>query len=106
MAAFVLTDVQKVSLAIAPVDAAGNAAPVETVVWSSTDETVLTVVAAEDGLSAVATAVGKLGTAQVKVDADAQLGEGVVTLTGLQDFEVVASQAVALGVVVGAPEAK
>ncbi|MEI7591530.1 MAG: hypothetical protein WCJ49_09535 [Deltaproteobacteria bacterium] len=103
---FLLTDVQKVALAITPVDGAGNPAPVEGVIWSSTNPDVLAVVAAEDGLSAVATAVGPLGTAQVSVVADAQIGEGVVELTGVLDVQVVASQAVSLGVVAGIPEPK
>lgn len=103
---FTLTDVQKVSLSIAPVDAAGNPAPVETVAWTSSDEKVLTVVAAADGLSAVATAVGPLGTAQVTVSADAQIGDGVTTITGVLDVNVVASQATALGITAGAAEPK
>lgn len=104
--AFLLTDVQKVSLSITPVTAAGNAAPVESVTWASSNEAVLTVVAAEDGLSAVATAVGPLGTAQVTVVADALIGEGTVELTGVLDVEVVASQAVSLVVAAGTPEPK
>lgn len=99
-----LTDIQKVSLSIAPVSAAGNPAPVENVVWTSSNPEVLEVVASEDGLTAVASTVGPLGTAQVTVVADADLGEGVVPLTGILDVVVVGSQAVSLGVVAGTPE--
>jgi hypothetical protein len=101
-----LTDIQMVSLAIAPVSAAGNPAEVQSVVWASSDESILTVVASEDGLSAVATTVGPLGTAQVTVTADADLGEGVVPLTGILDVVVVGSQAATLGVVAGTPESR
>lgn len=104
--AFILSDIQKVALSITPVDGAGNPAPVEGVVWASSNEAVLTVVAAEDGLSAVVTAVGPLGQAQVSVKADAQIGEGVVELTGVLDVDVVASQAVSLAVTAGTPEPK
>jgi hypothetical protein len=103
---FVLTDVQKAPLTISPVDAAGNAAPVEGVVWSSSDPTVLTVEAAPDGLSAVITAVGPLGDAQVSVTADAQIGDGVTELTGVLAVRVVASQAVAFNITAGTPEPK
>lgn len=99
-----LTDIQKVSLSIAPVSAAGNPAPVDSVVWTSSNPEVLTVVASEDGLTAVASTVGPLGNAQVTVVADADLGEGVVELTGILDVVVVGSQAVSLGVVAGTPE--
>jgi len=100
----ILTDSQKVTLAIAPVSKAGNPAVVESSAWSSSDDTVLTVVAADDGMSAVATVTGVLGSAQVSVSADADMGEGVETLIGTLDVDVVAGQAVSLGISVGAPE--
>lgn len=100
-----LTDIQKVHLTIAPVDAAGNPAPVDGIPsWSSSDESVLTVSAAADGMSADAVTVGPLGNAQVNVSADADLGEGIETLTGTLDVEVVASQATSLGISAGVPE--
>ena len=95
----VLTDIQKVALSIQPVSAAGNPAPVDGVpVWSSSDDTVLTVVAAADGMSAEAVTTGKLGSAQVNVTADADLGEGTKSITGVLDIEVKASDAVSLEV--------
>lgn len=102
-----LTDTQQVALSVAFADKAGNAATVDGApVWSSSDETVLTVVAAEDGLSAVATATGKLGTAQVSVSADADLGAGTTTLTGVLDVTVLVSAAVSAVVSAGAPTEK
>lgn len=53
-------------------------------VWASSDETVITVVAAADGMSAVIDTVAP-GTARVTVTADADLGAGVETLTGVSD---------------------
>lgn len=83
---------------IAPQDAKGNAAAVDGVpTWRSTDENVLTVAAAADGLSAVVTPAGPLGTAQIIVDADADLGAGVTSLQETFELTVVAGQAVSLG---------
>lgn len=103
----VLTDVQKVALAIAPKSAAGNPAQVDGApVWSSSDETILTLTVAPDGLSAEAVTTGKLGTVQVNVSADADLGEGAKTITGVLDIEVKASEAVSLDVSAGTPSDK
>lgn len=102
-----LTDSQQVNLKVAFADKAGNAAAVDGApVWTSSDETVLTVAAATDGLSAVATATGKLGTAQVSVSADADLGSGTTTLTGTLDVTVLAGSAVSAVVSADAPTDK
>ena len=61
---------------------------------------------APDGTSAYAIAAGPLGTCQVSVTADADLGEGVVTITGVLDLEVVGSQATSFVITPGAPEPK
>ena len=76
----VLTDMQKVSAGpIQPVDGAGHPAPVDGVpVWAVSDEKILTVTPSADGLSADIETTGELGTAQVTVTADADLGAGVV----------------------------
>lgn len=99
--AVVLPDTHQVPFALVVLDAKGNPAEVENVVWASTDESLLIVVTASDGKSAVAAAVGPLGTAQVTVTADADLGEGVVPISGLADVTIVASAAVSIGLVPG-----
>jgi hypothetical protein len=104
---FVLIDDQKVALSIAPVDAKGNPAAVDGApAWASSDETVLTVAASADGLSATVTAVGKLGAAQISVTADADMGAGTVPIAGVLDVSVVAGQAVSLSISTGTPEAQ
>lgn len=102
--ALVLTDSQEVTLTVTPVDKKGNPAVVDGVpTWGTSDDTVLTVAAAADGLTALVTATGKLGDAQINVSADADLGSGVTSLTGTLDVSVVAGQAATLGVTAGVP---
>ena len=99
----ILTATQEVDLAINPVDKKGNPAQVDgTPVWVSSDPAVIALVVAADGLSCVAKA-GKMGHAQVSVTADADLGAGVVNISGVIEFDVAASQAVSLGIVAGTP---
>lgn len=105
--ALILTDLQKVALSVTFTTAAGNPAVVDGVpVWGTSDETILSVVAAEDGLSAVVTTVGPLGLAQVSVSVDADLGEGVKPLVGTLDVSVIASEAAFAIVASGVPEPK
>lgn len=100
----VLTDTQKVNLSISPVDAKGKPAKIDGVPsWTSSDETILSLVPAADGLSAVAVA-GDPGHAQVSVTADADLGEGVTGITGTLEVDVEAGEAVSLNITAGAPE--
>lgn len=103
--AFILADTKKVPVSVAFIDAAGNPARVDGVpVWSSSDPSVVTIDGvSEDGMSAFAVAVGPLGTAQVSVAADADLGEGIRALTGVLDIEVQASEAVSANVAAGEP---
>ena len=105
--ALILTDVQKVGLSVSFVTAKGNPAQVDGApVWSVSDATVLSVVPSADGLSAEVVAVGPLGTAQVSVTADADLGTGVTALVGTLDVQVVASEAASIVINAGAPVAQ
>ncbi len=98
-----LRDDQKVLLTIAPVDAKGKPALLDGApVWASSDETVVVVVAASDGLSAVASGVSP-GTGRVVVTADADLGSGVTPLTGSLDFNITAGQATAITITAAPP---
>lgn len=103
--ALTLRDDQKATLSIAPVDAKGKPAALDGVpVWAGSDDTVFTVVAAADGLSAVLVAVapnandatGAPVPARVVVTADADLGSGVTPLTGTLDVVVTGGQATTL----------
>ena len=100
-----LQDDQKVSFSISIVDAKGNPAQVDGVpAWASSNEAILTVAPAADGMSAVATAVGPVGPSQISVTADADLGSGTKQIVGTQDVDVVAGEAVSVGITAGTPE--
>jgi hypothetical protein len=84
---------------ITPVDAKGNPAPVEGVpTWASSNPAMLTVTPRADDGSGVYKAdlvpAGAVGTCQVNVSADADLGTGVTTITGILDVQTAAGQAV------------
>jgi len=69
-AAAVMTDTQKLSATITPEDANGNTVPIpdgDSVVWTSSDPTVVTVTPSVDGLSAVCASVGKVGSVTINV---------------------------------------
>jgi hypothetical protein len=103
-----LTDTQKVTLSIQPVDAKGFAAKVDGVpVWSVSDPTIggIAIVDANTGLSAVFTALLP-GVCQVNVTADADLGPGVTSISGTLDVQVEPGQAVSLSITAGAPVAQ
>lgn len=105
--AVVLTNDQKVSVAIQPVDRFGNVAKVDGIpVWSVSDPGIGALEAAADGLSAVFTTAGPLGVVQIQVQADADLGGGIKPLVGTLDIQVEAGEAVSLGLVAGIPEPK
>jgi hypothetical protein len=95
--AYTLPVDHEVEVQVAYVDAKGNPAPVDgDPVWSSSDAAIITVTAdTTNAMQAMVTPVGPIGTAQVKVEADADLGAGVTSLVTLMDVTIVAGQAVA-----------
>jgi hypothetical protein len=89
-----IKDNQEFDVALSFQDAAGNAASVQGApTWTVDNTAALTVTPSDDGLSAVVSAVGPTGTGQVSVSADADLGEGTTTITGVLDVEVIAGDA-------------
>lgn len=101
-----ITDTQKVTLSIQPVDLKGFPAKLDGMPeWSVSDAAVGTLNVAPDGLSAVFMA-GAPGMAQVNVSADADLGAGVKTIAGTLDVQVEPGEAVSLTVTTSAPEAQ
>lgn len=99
---------QKVHCSIEPVDAKGNPAAIDGVpTWSSSNDQIATVVADPDDGSGTFTAwvtpVGQLGTCQINVTADADVGSGVTTINGVMDLQAVAGQAVGFEISHDAP---
>lgn len=73
------TDQNYPAVSLTITDSRGRPARVEGVpVWASSDETVLTVVAAPDGMSALVDTVAP-GVARITITADADLDPGVTT---------------------------
>lgn len=104
----ILTDEQEVEVSVTPLTAAGNAAKLDgAVIWSSSDDAVVTVVAAEgDSLHATVRTVGPVGVVQIVARGDADLGAGTREIMATLDVEVVAAEAVSVGIVAGAPRIK
>lgn len=97
-----LTDTQMVSGTIQPLDKKGKPAPVQagSSVFSSSDSSVITVDSVDLSVTVKAVAAG---TAQVRWSADADLGDGVVTISAAEDFVVTGGQAVSAGFTFGTP---
>jgi hypothetical protein len=69
--------------------------------WSVDREDLVSVTPAADGMSAVVAAVGGVGTAEVMIVADANLGPDETDISVVLDIEVIDAQAAALSVSVG-----
>lgn len=101
-----LRDDQRVSLSIQPLDARGNPARVDGIpAWNNSDELLGTLVAAADGFSAVFSAL-QIGTCQISVTVDADLGDGVRNLSGTLDIQIEPGEAVSIGIIAGVPESQ
>lgn len=108
--ATISTDQFYPSVALSAADSAGNAAPLFGVpVWASSDETVLTVQLAADGMSAAIMTVAP-GLARISVTAEGDPTPGVDTLTGVSEDVTVtlgpSHEAKVLTLALGAPANK
>jgi hypothetical protein len=91
----ITTDQRFENVQLTITDSRGRPAAVDGVpVWASSDPTVLAVTPAADGMSAAVDTVAP-GTARVTVTADADLGSGVQTITGVSEDVNVANGSVA-----------
>jgi len=89
-----LTSSQKQTLSVVFTDSKGNPANVDGIPeWGVDNPAVLALEPAAGGMSCGIAAVGPLGTARVSIQADADLGSGIVPVAGVYDVEVVAGQA-------------
>lgn len=91
----VITVTQQVACSVSFVDAQGNPAAVESIVWSGSDDNILHVVQdTADPAKAIVAAIGNIGTGQANVKADARFGADVKEIIGTLEVQVVASEAV------------
>lgn len=101
----VLKDNQKSALLVQFLSLKNNPAPVDGVpAWAVSDAALLSLSVAADGLTAVVSAVGPIGTGQVSVNADADLGAGVVPIVGLLDVQVIGGDAATVQISSAPPE--
>lgn len=101
----VLKDNQKSALAVQFLSLRNNPAPVDGVpAWAVSDGALLSLSVAADGMSAVVSAVGPIGAGQVSVNADADLGAGVVPVVGILDVQVVGGDAAVVQISSGPAE--
>jgi hypothetical protein len=101
-----ITNEQKVLVTLAPTTEAGNPATLDGIPTWNVTEGDATLEVAEDGLSAFLVSGAADVNSKIEVSADADLGEGVVTLTDVIDLAVVGASASKLGIVSGTPELK
>jgi hypothetical protein len=103
----ILADNQKVTLTTEFINAEGNLARVDgSPEWDTSNEDLFKLTPASDGNSCEVEALGPLGTGQVSVTADADLGDGVRTVSGVVTIEVVGSEAVVAAINVMNPQRK
>jgi hypothetical protein len=92
---------QKIELTLAPVTASGNPATLDGVPSWTVVSGNATVSPSENGLSAFLVSSDEPGKTVFLVEADADLGEGVETLSESIELTVEGAKAVNLGIVVG-----
>lgn len=100
-----ITNEQKVLIGLNPVTAAGNPAVLDGIPSWAVTEGDATIEAAADGMSCYLIS-GTVGNSKITVTADADLGEGVRTLSDTIDLAVVSAEASTLGLIAGTPEPK
>jgi hypothetical protein len=102
--AITITSSQAFTATVAAVDAKGNPATIDGApVWTSSDPSLLLVTTGADPMTVDCAAVGPAGVAQLLVEADADLGDGVRTLTGILDVTIIAGEAASLSIATSAP---
>jgi len=104
--ALILTDEQVCDLQVEFLTAAGNPGKVDGVPqWSVANPSVVSITVQPDGLHATISSSG-IGTTQVSVTVDADLGQGVRQVTGLLDVTVQPAEVVSVGIIAGTPQTK
>jgi len=98
-----LTTHQEAEVAVEYKDKYGNPAVIDgNPIWAVSNADILRVISTNRPNVVIIQAVGPMGSSQVSVTADADLGEGVRELIALQEVSVVAGEAVAATMSFGA----
>lgn len=101
-----ITNEQQVTVHLAPKTAAGRPAKLDgTPEWSLVSGN-CTLKASDDGLSCTIVSGDELGTSEVSVKADADIGEGVEEIADFVEVVVGGAKATSLGLSADAPEVK
>lgn len=106
MATGTMNNTQKIHFAIDPKDANGNPAEVEDLTVEVLNDGDLTSEIDADNRGGYIISGTTLGSFQIKLHADAQIGEGVTALEETHDIVVTNPQATTLGGTFGTPEPK
>jgi hypothetical protein len=101
-----LTNEQKVTVTLSPVTESGRPAKLDGAPSWSVTSGEGQVLPAEDGLSAVLVSSDNPGDTEIMVQADADLGAGVETISDVIRLHVEGARASHLGLVAGNPEPK
>lgn len=103
--AFELPATHQVNVAVEFRDRKNNPAPVDDVpVWSVDNSELLLLTPAADGMSCLVAAVGPLGTANVTLQADADLGDGSTPVIGTLEVQITGGTATVVALTPGTPE--
>jgi hypothetical protein len=102
----ILPITKQVTASIQPVDAKGNPAQIDGMAsWSSSNPQIANITnVSSDSLKADIVPAGTLGTCQINVQADADLGSGTKSITGLLDLTTVAGEAVGFTISTSEPQ--
>lgn len=102
----VLSDTQFIEGQVQTVNKKGRPAPIQTgsIEYSSSNEAVATVTEDPNDETKFAIKAVGAGTTQINYSADADLGEGVVPISGFTDVEVTPAQATGFNVTFGEPQ--
>lgn len=102
--AFAMTVTQQVDVTIAITDKKGNPAAVDGVPeWATDNSDVVSLTPSPDGMTCTVVAVGMIGTANVQVSADADLGSGTTPVIGTLEVGVTAGTASVISLTPGTP---
>lgn len=102
-----LTNIQEVDVTVEFLNSLENPVGVDGVpTWLSSDETIATVAASADGMTATIRTTGAIGSCQITVRGDADLTSGTIDIVGVLDVVVTASGAVQVNFTLGVPRTR